>query len=132
MSWLNTSSRRAPNRSQRSDDGFFEYETRPAETIRDMGFDMSQDGLRGLKTAINVGLKRRKVRPTDLVDMYGEWIPLAGEVDGAAEESGTDFQAETGEKRHRYESSVRGLPIDAPPLRLTVLCRTTQWYPGAG
>jgi hypothetical protein len=108
MSWLGTSSRRAPNRSQRYDDGSFEYETRPTETTRDLGFDMSQDGLRGVRSALNVGLKKRKIRPSDLVDAYGDWMPLAegAEVEDLQEDE-TEFQARTGEKRHRYESSVR-------------------------
>jgi hypothetical protein len=83
-----------------------------------------------MRKAINVSLKRRKVRPTDLVDTYGEWVPLAGEVDEADEQGGADFQAETGEKRQRYESSVRGLDFWVMRFKLTVLSRTTPWYPG--
>jgi hypothetical protein len=108
-SWLGSSSRRALNRS-RNDNGSFEYEMRPTETTRDLGFDMSQDGLRGVRSALNVSLKKQKIRPSDLVDAYGDWMPLAEDGEGAVQEDpdvdGPEFQAQTGEKRHRYESSV--------------------------
>jgi hypothetical protein len=67
-----------------------------------MGFDMSQDRLCGVRTAINVGLKKRKIRPSDLSDAFGEWMPLAEDVEGTDaardEGDGVEFQAETGEK----------------------------------
>lgn len=96
---------RAPNRSQRDNASFYEYEARPTEQSRDRGFYMSSDGLRGFRSAHNVGAKKRKVCPSDLFDAYGEWIPLPGE---AEEEIPADnfTDADTGEKRKRYLSSV--------------------------
>ncbi|KAJ7709331.1 hypothetical protein B0H16DRAFT_1480957 [Mycena metata] len=110
MSWLNLSSHRPPNRSQRNDDGDFEYETRPGEISRDVGFEMSQDGRRGVRTSLNVGLKKRKIKPSDLMDSFGDWMPLPGDrgvedVREEEEEEGVEFEAGTGDKRQRYESS---------------------------
>ncbi|KAJ7023334.1 hypothetical protein C8F04DRAFT_1271538 [Mycena alexandri] len=95
---------RAPNRSQRDNASFYEYEARPTEQSRDRGCYMSSDGLRGFRSAHNVGAKKRKVCPSDLFDAYGEWIPLPGE---AEEEIPADnfTDADTGEKRKRYLSS---------------------------
>ncbi|KAJ7019601.1 hypothetical protein C8F04DRAFT_1214300 [Mycena alexandri] len=72
---------RAPNRSQRLDTSI-DYETRPGDTTYDTTFSVSQD------------------------DNLGNWIPLR---EGGAEEDSYDDpsadDAETGEKRKRYESS---------------------------
>jgi hypothetical protein len=76
-----------------------------------MGFFVSRDGRRARRQGINVGLKKRKISPNDLVDAYGDWVPLPGdayEVRAAAEVGADDDEASgTGEKRKRYESSVR-------------------------
>ncbi|KAJ7038352.1 hypothetical protein C8F04DRAFT_1179974 [Mycena alexandri] len=76
---------------------------------------MSSDGLRGFRSAHNVGAKKRKVCPSDLFDAYGEWIPLPGE---AEEEIPADnfTDADTGEKRKRYLSSDE-------PMRLWCLMK---------
>ncbi|KAJ7716210.1 hypothetical protein B0H16DRAFT_1801736 [Mycena metata] len=110
MSWLNLSALRAPKRPRRENAGSFEYETRPTETSHDTGFEMSQDGRRGHRTTVNVGLKKRTIKPADLVDSYGDWIPLPGEQgveEDLREEEGGDgeFNAQSGEKRQRYKSS---------------------------
>jgi hypothetical protein len=59
-----------------------------------------------------VGVKKRKLRPSDLVDPYGEWMPLASNGDDVwatgdeAEEEDDDGTGAAGQKRKRYESSV--------------------------
>ncbi|KAJ7119403.1 hypothetical protein C8R46DRAFT_1238678 [Mycena filopes] len=107
MSWLNLPSlRRAPNRRTRDDDGSFEYESRPSEVSHDTEFQMSQDGRRGHHVPLNVGPKKRKISPSDLVDSYREWVPLPGDRGvEEEEEAGVPFDAQPGEKRQRYESS---------------------------
>lgn len=110
MSSPSSSSLRAPNRSQRKDGGFFEYETRQSETARDRGFYLSNDGLRAYQSSHNIGPKRRRVCPSDLVDTFGEWIPLPGE---AQEELFEDpsADADAGDKRKRYLSSVSNFVV---------------------
>ncbi|KAJ7043420.1 hypothetical protein C8F04DRAFT_1207359 [Mycena alexandri] len=98
---------RAPNRSQRLDTSI-DYETRPGDTTYDTTFSVSQDGRRKTTRAVNVGVgsKRQKLSPSDLADNLGNWIPLR--EGGAEEDSYNDpsaDDAETGEKRKRYESS---------------------------
>ncbi|KAJ6586792.1 hypothetical protein DFH09DRAFT_1074915 [Mycena vulgaris] len=53
------------------------------------GFYMSQDGRHTVKTGVNTGVKKRKIRPEDLVDSYGEWMPLP-EDPGAGEGEGRE------------------------------------------
>ncbi|KAJ7847056.1 hypothetical protein B0H13DRAFT_2362609 [Mycena leptocephala] len=108
MSSLNTSSYRAPNRSQRIDSAI-DYEVRQGEITHDTGFYISSDGRRAVRQGLNVRVKKRKLAPSDLVDAYGDWIPLPGDADDmrdAADWGGEDDEASgTGEKRKRYESS---------------------------
>jgi hypothetical protein len=111
MSSLNSSSYRAPSRSQRIDTAV-DYELRQGETSHDTGVYISSDGHRVSRQGINVGLKKRKIAPSDLVDTFGDWVPLPGDADDvrAAAEGEYDLSDEasgTGEKRKCYESSVR-------------------------
>lgn len=90
-------------------DSVFEYETHRQETSWDTSFHVSQDGKRGMRKGINIGLKKRKVKPSDLVDAYGDWIPLPGDDENQGPDPGDEEDvdgAETGGKRKRYESSV--------------------------
>ncbi|KAJ7174316.1 hypothetical protein C8R46DRAFT_1214526 [Mycena filopes] len=100
-----STSLRAPNRSQRNDNDFFEYESRPSETARDKGFYMFHDGLRGFQSAHNIGVKRRRVCPSDLVDALGDWEPLPGEAEEELPDEERIDNVEAGEKRKRYLSS---------------------------
>ncbi|KAJ7084884.1 hypothetical protein B0H15DRAFT_951369 [Mycena belliarum] len=100
---LNRTSRHARSSSARHDTAF-EYEARPGDTTRDIGFYASQDGRRGVTTVLNVGVKRRRLHPSDLVDTLGNWTPLADDG-GAADGVEDNESAEAGEKRKRYESS---------------------------
>ncbi|KAF7374455.1 CxC2 domain-containing protein [Mycena sanguinolenta] len=107
MNSLNRSSRRAPASSKHVYSGI-EYETRPGDTSQDIAFNVSGDGRRAVKEVMNVSIKKRKILPSDLVDSYGEWVPLPGEPweEGGAElEGNTGDASESGEKRKRYESS---------------------------
>ncbi|KAJ7774223.1 hypothetical protein DFH07DRAFT_952479 [Mycena maculata] len=95
---------RSPNRSQRVDT-VVEYEVHPGELAHDTGFFVSRDGKRGTRIGLNVGLKKRKVKPSDLVDAYGDWVPLNEQGD---EERGGDEEedaADTGGKRKRNKGS---------------------------
>ncbi|KAJ7697294.1 hypothetical protein B0H16DRAFT_1750084 [Mycena metata] len=108
MSWLNLSTIRQPNRSQSNNNGMFEYEVRPSEISHDLGFDMSQDGRRGVRTAVNVGLKKQKIQPSD-------WVSLPGDGQDVPDEEGVEVDAESGQKRPRFESSDDPM---APWMRL--------------
>ncbi|KAJ7649152.1 hypothetical protein DFH06DRAFT_1135394 [Mycena polygramma] len=89
---------RAPNRSQTADLSF-EYERRPDDFSHDKGFFVSGDGRRATTREFNVQ-KRRKVRPSDLPDAFGEWMPLPeGPEDNVEGEE--DEGAGTGDKRKR-------------------------------
>ncbi|KAJ7729516.1 hypothetical protein DFH07DRAFT_781909 [Mycena maculata] len=82
---------RALNASQRIDT-IIEYEVRPGELARHTGLFVLQDGKRGLK--------RRKVKPSDLDDAYGDWVPLPAEgYSEGADEDAND--TEMGGKRKR-------------------------------
>ncbi|KAJ6480184.1 hypothetical protein C8R45DRAFT_933120 [Mycena sanguinolenta] len=106
MTSLNISSQRAPKQPQR-DEADIQYEMKPRDIIQDMTFYVSGDGKRTVKEPMNMGVKKRKISPSDLVDVYGEWIPLPGESgDGdEAELVDNDDGSGSGEKRKRYESS---------------------------
>jgi hypothetical protein len=113
MSAFYSSSYRAPNRSQRIDTAV-DYELRPGELTHDTGYYVSTDGRHATRHGINVALKKRKISPNDLLDAFGDWVPLNGEADdmraaaegGAEDGESADEGSGTGEKRKRYESSV--------------------------
>ncbi|KAJ7665344.1 hypothetical protein DFH06DRAFT_1127668 [Mycena polygramma] len=90
-----------------------DYEVRPEETSRDTGIYATQDGRRQVRRGINVAVKKRKIAPSDLTDLYGDWMPLPGDAEEWRAGADDDEQgaAETGEKRKRYESSVRVLRL---------------------
>ncbi|KAJ7122475.1 hypothetical protein C8R46DRAFT_1050549 [Mycena filopes] len=93
---------RAPNRSQRVD-ASIDYEMKRGDTTHDKSFYMSRDGRRGVHREVNVTRKRR-LRPDELTDSLRDWIPLEeGGEELEAEDAGN---AETGDKRKRYVSSV--------------------------
>ncbi|KAJ7721966.1 hypothetical protein DFH07DRAFT_783991 [Mycena maculata] len=95
----NSSPGRAPNASQRVD-AIIEYEVRPGELARDTGLFVSRDGKRVTRIGLNEGLKKRKVKPSDLDDAYGDWVPLPPK--GYSEEADEDADnIETGGKRKR-------------------------------
>ncbi|KAJ7016665.1 hypothetical protein C8F04DRAFT_1201746, partial [Mycena alexandri] len=96
---------RAPNRSQRDRSSFYEYETRSSDLARDRGFFESADGRRAFQPAHNIGVKRRRVRPSDLVDAFGDWVPLPGEAEGELDPEESLPNADLGDKRKRYLSS---------------------------
>ncbi|KAJ7749884.1 hypothetical protein B0H16DRAFT_1318981 [Mycena metata] len=96
---------RAPNRSQRESSSFYEYETNPSDLLCDRGFFQSTDGRRGFQHAHNVGVKWRRLRPADLVDAFGEWVPLPGEAEEELDPGEALNDAESGDKRKRYLSS---------------------------
>ncbi|KAJ7039474.1 hypothetical protein C8F04DRAFT_1178631 [Mycena alexandri] len=98
-----TSSNWAPNRLQRDNSSFYEYETRPADLSRDRGFFQSHDGRRGFQSAHNIGAKRRRVCPSDLVDSLRDWVPLPDEANGELDADETS--ADAGDKRKHYLSS---------------------------
>jgi len=107
MSFSTTPSYRAPNRSQAVDTSI-DYEYRPGDTTRDTNTYVSQDGRRIINKGVNVGVKKRRVRPSDLVDTFGDWVPLPGDGEpdlGTAGET-EDEGAGAGTKRKRYESTV--------------------------
>ncbi|KAJ6455636.1 hypothetical protein C8R47DRAFT_1228133 [Mycena vitilis] len=86
-----------------------DYEVRRGETSHDIGFHVSTDGRRAVRQGINVGVKKRRVAPSDLVDTYGDWMPLHGDADdirtGLDDNDGQEDPSASGEKRKRYESS---------------------------
>ncbi|KAK7054021.1 hypothetical protein R3P38DRAFT_2501036 [Favolaschia claudopus] len=91
--------RRAPNRSQ-TVDAYIDYQSRPQDISRDTEFSSSQDGLRGVRRAVNVKHRRAARSPHDL-DVLSSWTPLPdGEGVEEAEEGGS-----VGSKRKRYDSS---------------------------
>ncbi|KAJ7734685.1 hypothetical protein B0H16DRAFT_1664977 [Mycena metata] len=98
---------RAPNRSQRNNSSFYEYETRPSDLARDRGFFESADGQRAFQPAHNIGVKRRHVNPSDLVDAFGDWVPLPGDAEGELDIEDSLPDADLGDKRKRYLSSFR-------------------------
>ncbi|KAJ6489295.1 hypothetical protein C8R47DRAFT_1215645 [Mycena vitilis] len=102
MASLNTSSFHAPNRSQMNDVSI-DYAVRPEETSRDTGIYETQDGRRQMRRGINVAVKKRKIAPSDLTDMYGDWMPLPGDADELRAGADDDERCEgaTGEKRKR-------------------------------
>ncbi|KAJ6501536.1 hypothetical protein C8R47DRAFT_1211112 [Mycena vitilis] len=108
MASLNSSSFRAPNHSQMNDTSI-DYEVRPGETSHDIGFHASTDGRRAVRRGINVAVKKRRIAPSDLVDTYGDWMPLPGDADdlrsGMDDTEGQENASATGDKRKRYESS---------------------------
>ncbi|KAJ6518333.1 hypothetical protein C8R47DRAFT_1205389 [Mycena vitilis] len=108
MASLNGSSFRAPNRSQTHDTSI-DYEVRAGETSHDIGYHVSTDGRRAVRKGINVGVKKRRVAPSDLVDTYGDWMPLPGDADdmraGMDDTTGQEDSSASGDKRKRYESS---------------------------
>ncbi|KAJ7079050.1 hypothetical protein C8R43DRAFT_1143319 [Mycena crocata] len=82
----------------------FEYETRQDEVTGDLGFRVSQDGKRSTREAVNVAIKKRRLRPCDLKDEFGAWDPLNKQDPQENEREGGEGTS-TGAKRDRYESS---------------------------
>ncbi|KAJ7670943.1 hypothetical protein DFH06DRAFT_1125228 [Mycena polygramma] len=103
-------------------DTAIDYEVRRGETSQDIGFHVSTDGRRAVRQGINVGVKKRRVAPSDLVDTYGDWMPLHGDADdmraGLDDNEGQEDPSTSGEKRKRYESSE--------------VCPTLEMRPGGG
>ncbi|KAJ7733221.1 hypothetical protein DFH07DRAFT_780665 [Mycena maculata] len=68
--------------------------------MRHSGLTQSSNGKRVTRIGLNEGLKKRKVKPSDLDDAYGDWVPLPPE--GYSEEADEDANnIETGGKRKR-------------------------------
>jgi hypothetical protein len=86
-------------------------EETPRSTLTaDRGVYFSADGLRRQEELLNVAHKKRRIQPSQLVDAYGEWIPLP--EDGHQEDdSGPNpidsVVSVSGTKRKAYASSVR-------------------------
>ncbi|KAK6996611.1 CxC2 domain-containing protein [Favolaschia claudopus] len=101
---LNISPTRAPRGSRNSDDSsFVEYEVRRGDTTRDTRISASLDGRRIVRESTHTPVKRRRLEPSQLEDPLAAWVPLRDEEGIAA--AGADEDAETGDKRKRYESS---------------------------
>ncbi|KAK6996601.1 CxC2 domain-containing protein [Favolaschia claudopus] len=101
---LNISPTRAPRGSRNSDDSsFVEYEVRRGDTTRDTRISASLDGRRIVRESTHTPVKRRRLEPSQLEDPLAAWVPLRNEEGIAA--AGADEDAETGDKRKRYESS---------------------------
>jgi hypothetical protein len=78
-----------------------------ADTTADLGVYISNDGMRQAGALLNIGQKRRRMRPEQLDDRLADWVPV--------DDADLVMDAETleqldkvsgGEKRKRYESSV--------------------------
>ncbi|KAJ7841673.1 hypothetical protein B0H13DRAFT_2365584 [Mycena leptocephala] len=78
---------RCRTRHDNGDSSIF-YEEGSEELTADRAVFASADGLRLTQQAINVGVKKRLVQPSDLEDPYGDWDPVP-----------------EGAKRKRYNSS---------------------------
>ncbi|KAJ7717597.1 hypothetical protein B0H16DRAFT_1740547 [Mycena metata] len=96
----------APNRSQHIDTSI-QYETHPGDTTHDTTYSVSQDRRRATIRAVNVGAKRRKVHPSDLLDTLGSWMPLGEDEDPMHDNEAPagDDDADAGDKRKQYDSS---------------------------
>ncbi|KAJ6558618.1 hypothetical protein DFH09DRAFT_1084132 [Mycena vulgaris] len=73
MAFFNAS---GPRRCGRNSDSAIHYETGVKDLASDQGIYPSQDGLRTIKRAVNIGLRRRRIKPSDLEDPYGKWDPI--------------------------------------------------------
>ncbi|KAJ7870131.1 hypothetical protein B0H13DRAFT_1634924 [Mycena leptocephala] len=73
----------------------------------DKGVYFSADGLRRQEELLNVAHKQRRVQPSELADLYGQWIPLPEDGDGA--DNGVNpvdsVSSVPGNKRKEYASS---------------------------
>jgi hypothetical protein len=104
---------RRRTRHDNGDSSIF-YEEGSDELTADRAVFASADGLRLTQQAINVGVKKRLVQPSDLEDPYGDWDPVPeGDEGWTGEEAGEGLEGEeeetdpvTGAKRKRYNSSV--------------------------
>ncbi|KAJ7046287.1 hypothetical protein C8F04DRAFT_1173231 [Mycena alexandri] len=95
---------RAPNRSQHVDSSI-EYERKAGDRTFDKSFHISGDGRRAVRKEINVGPKKRKIRPADLVDPFADWMPLRDDDGERGEDGDVGDEGDAGDKRKRYESS---------------------------
>jgi hypothetical protein len=78
-----------------------------ADATADLAVYISNDGMRQAGELLNIGQKRRRMRPQQLDDRLADWVP----VDDAdlvmdAETLEQMDKVSGGEKRKRYESSV--------------------------
>ncbi|KAK6992479.1 hypothetical protein R3P38DRAFT_3226100, partial [Favolaschia claudopus] len=103
--------RRAPNRSQ-TVDAYVDYEATADDISRDTDFTSSQDGLRGVRRAVNVQSRRPTRLPHEL-DALSNWTPLADGERVDEEEVG-----DVGSKRKRYDSSDEPMKTWRPLAQL--------------
>lgn len=82
----------------------------PSDTTlsADRGVYFSADGLTRRDELLNIIHKKRRLDPTKLNDRLTTWIPVPEDSFDAREDfsPGDEAQAEMGNKRKRYESSV--------------------------
>ncbi|KAJ7149525.1 hypothetical protein C8R43DRAFT_1128520 [Mycena crocata] len=118
---FNASSSSRPAR--RNPDAAIHYEVNTDDLVSDCAIYISNDGKCASARAVNIGLKRLRVEPTDLRDEYSNWNPLPdqgdtfynGGVDGEGRdrkegeegEEGEDGENVTGDKRKAYLSSTQ-------------------------
>ncbi|KAK6967162.1 CxC2 domain-containing protein [Favolaschia claudopus] len=118
MTSLNVSPSRPGIRYDRAD-SFVDFESRTTDTTRDTEFHPSQDGRRGHRVSVNVQAKRRRLHPSQLEDVLGEWIPLredAEELAGHEEGGEGEEEGMTGDKRKRYDSSDDPMKLWRPMI----------------
>ncbi|KAJ7448474.1 hypothetical protein B0H11DRAFT_1744214 [Mycena galericulata] len=87
--------------------GFDTAEELVGDLTADRAVYISNDGRRRADKLVNVGLKRRRLRPTQLLDPLAHWVPVNDEaVDLQDSELLEQMDKVSGtEKRKRYESS---------------------------
>jgi hypothetical protein len=81
-----------------------------ADVTADRAVYISNDGLRHVDQLLNIGHKKRRLKPDKLDDRLADWVPV-DDTDVCLDPemiSNIDMVSGTG-KRKRYESSVRGI-----------------------
>ncbi|KAJ6458086.1 hypothetical protein DFH09DRAFT_1255389 [Mycena vulgaris] len=87
--------------------GFDTAET-TTDVTADRGVYISNDGMRRVHELLNIGQKRRRLRPTQLSDSLAHWIPVNDEDLNFTDDPALLVEMEKvsgSEKRKRYESS---------------------------
>jgi hypothetical protein len=106
------------------------------QVVADHGVYFSADGRRRDEELTNVSHKKRRVKPSDLTDSFGEWIPVPqedyepdGEPTAMDEVVGTTSESVLG-KRKTYASSVRLELFLADSELIYICCRIIQCLSG--
>jgi hypothetical protein len=80
------------------------------QLVADRGIYVAADGLSRQEELLNVGMKKKRVLPSELQDPLGEWLPVPEYGDDEGNEATSSEPAALG-KRKEYASTVSGWEV---------------------